>query len=222
MAEHELPLLVIGNKNYSSWSLRAWLLLRVFDVPFRELKLPLDTDEFHARIGEYSPSRRVPALVDGDVRLWDSLAIAEYVNERWLGGRGWPADVAARAHARAISAEMHSGFTALRQQLPMNCRKRVAATAIDAEAIVDVERVKAIWVEARRRRGAAGRFLFGDFGIADAMYAPIVLRFASYGIALDGETRRYADAILALPALQEWLAEAACEPLSPIHERMKP
>jgi glutathione S-transferase len=117
---------------------------------------------------------------------------------------------------------MHSGFTALRQQLPMNCRKRVAATAIDAEAIVDVERVKAIWVEARRRRGAAGRFLFGDFGIADAMYAPIVLRFASYGIALDGETRRYADAILALPALQEWLAEAACEPLSPIHERMKP
>jgi glutathione S-transferase len=211
MAESE-PLLVIGNKNYSSWSLRAWLTLRVFGVPFRELKLPLDTDEFEVRIGEFSPSRRV----------WDSMAINEYANERWLGGRGWPADIAVRAHARAICAEMHAGFTALRQQLPMNCRKRVDAHAIDTEAAQDIERVCTIWRDARMRHGAAGEFLFGDFCIADAMYAPIVLRFMSYGIALDGEARRYADTILALPAMQEWLAEAAGEPVSALHEQMKP
>ncbi|HEY2394572.1 MAG TPA: glutathione S-transferase, partial [Rudaea sp.] len=199
-----------------------WLTLRVFAVPFRELKLPLDTDEFEMRIGEYSPSRRVPALVDGNVRLWDSLAINEYANERWLGGRGWPADIAERAHARAISAEMHSGFTALRQQLPMNCRKRVDHHPIDADVAQEIERVRTIWREARMRHGGAGRFLFGDFGIADAMYAPIVLRFTSYRVALDGEARRYADVILTLPALQEWLAEAAGEPISPSHERMKP
>ncbi len=222
MNDSTLPLLVIGNKNYSSWSLRAWLLLRQFGVPFRELKLPLDTDEFEARIGDYSPSRRVPALHDGDVHLWDSLAIAEYANERWLGGRGWPSDIAGRGHARAMSAEMHSGFTALRQHLPFNCRKRVDAPAIDAEAIVDIERVKTIWLEARRRWGAAGRFLFGDFGIVDAMYAPVVLRFISHGVALDGEAARYAAAIAALPALHDWLDEAATEPLSPMHERMKP
>jgi len=221
MSQIEAPLLVIGNKNYSSWSLRAWLLLRAFGVPFRELKLPLDTPEFEARIGDYSPSRRVPALIDGEVRLWDSLAIAEYANERWLGGRGWPADLRARAHARAISAEMHAGFTALRQELPFNCRKRVARPDLSTDASADVARVLSIWNEAHRRFGADGAFLFGAFGIADAMYAPVALRFVSHGIALDHDARDYVAALRALPALDEWLADAATEPLSDVHERMK-
>ena len=218
----EAPLLVIGNKNYSSWSLRAWLPLRVFGVPFRELKLPLDTPEFEARIGEYSPSRRVPALIDGEVRLWDSLAIAEYANERWLSGRGWPASLQARAFARAISAEMHSGFTALRQALPFNCQKRVPTPTLSADAAADVARVLAIWAEARRRFGAGGAFLFGAFSIADAMYAPVALRFVSFGIELDACARDYVAFLRALPAVQEWLAEAATEELSDVHERMKP
>ena len=222
MIRSERPLLVIGNKNYSSWSLRAWLLLRAFDVPFRELKLPLDTPEFEARIGEYSPSRRVPALRDADLQLWDSLAIAEYANERWLDGRGWPQELRARAHARAISAEMHGGFTALRLALPFNCRKRNAAPALDADAAADVARVQAIWNEAHRRFGGGGAFLFGTFGIADAMYAPVALRFVTYDVALDAFARDYVAALCGLPALQEWLADAETEPLSDTHERMKP
>jgi glutathione S-transferase len=222
MNDSTSPLLIIGNKNYSSWSLRAWLLLRTFGVAFRELKLPLDTEDFEARIGEYSPSRRVPALHDGGVRLWDSLAICEYANERWLDGRGWPADIAVRAYARAICAEMHGGFTALRQELPMNCCKRASMPALSHDAAEHVARVLAIWNEARQRFGSGGQFLFGAFGIADAMYAPVVLRFISHGVELDSPARAYVDAIAALPALREWLAEAATEPLSPVHERMKP
>jgi glutathione S-transferase len=222
MRESELPLLVIGNKNYSSWSLRPWLLLRHSGVPFRELKLPLDTPQFEARIGDYAPNRRVPALHDGEIRLWDSLAICEYANERWLDGRGWPADLAMRALARSISAEMHSGFTALRNELPFNCRKRAPLRQVSVEAAAEIERVLAIWRETRRAHGAAGSFLFGTFGIADAMYAPVVLRFIGHGVTLDAETQRYADSITALPALREWLAEASTEELSDVHERMKP
>ncbi|MGH8121202.1 MAG: glutathione S-transferase family protein [Rudaea sp.] len=213
------PTLVIGSKNYSSWSLRAWLLLRQFDVDFIEIKLPLDTAEFYARIGDYSPAGRVPVLIDGEVRVWDSLAICEYANERFLDGRGWPTDRAARAWARAISAEMHSGFTALRGALPMNCRKRVATPSLSAEAQRDVERVAAIWCEARERHAGDGSFLFGKFSIADAMYAPVVLRFISYAIELDVPARAYVETIAALPALRDWLAETATEPLAVLHER---
>jgi len=155
------------------------------------------------------------------VRVWDSLAIAEYANERWLGGRGWPADMAARALARSISAEMHSGFAALRNELSMNCRKRVKNHPTSAEAQADIARVKAIWHEARARHGKGGPFLFGAFGIADAMYAPVVLRFESYDVALDPVERAYADAILALPALRDWLAATVNEPLAPLHEQAK-
>ena len=206
------PTLVIGSKNYSSWSLRPWLLLRAFDVAFEEILLPLDTPEFHARIHDYSPTGRVPVLHDGDLRVWDSLAIAEYANERWLGGRGWPADAAARAVARATSAEMHSGFAALREEFSMNCRKRVQEHPASDAARRDIARIKTIWRETRARFGKAGPFLFGAFGIADAMYAPVVLRFVSYGVALDAAEREYADAILTLPALREWLAATANEP----------
>lgn len=222
MNERELPLLVIGNKSYSSWSLRAWLLLRTFGVAFRELKLPLDTPEFDARIRDYSPSGRVPALLDGEIRVWDTLAIAEYANERWLGGRGWPADRAARAHARAISAEMHAGFGPLLHALPFNCCKRVQVGAVAPDVAADIGRIQSIWRETRERYGRGGAFLFGAFGIADAMYAPVVLRFISYDIGLDPDARAYAAAIVSLAALGEWLAEAATEPQSEIHERIKP
>jgi glutathione S-transferase len=219
---HTIPTLVIGNKNYSSWSLRAWLLLRQFGVELNEVKLPLDTPEFDARIGDYSPAGRVPVLHDGDVRVWDSLAIAEYANERYFDGRGWPQDAAMRALARSVSAEMHSGFSALRRELPMNCRKRVRDHAVSADAARDIARIKAIWQDAHVRRSGEGGFLFGQFGIADAMYAPVVLRFVSYDVALDALESRYVDSIMALPAMADWLADAATEQLSPQHEQMTP
>jgi glutathione S-transferase len=215
------PILVIGSKNYSSWSLRPWLLLRAFGVAFDEILLPLDVPEFYARIRDYSPTGRVPVLHDGDIRVWDSLAIAEYANERWLGGRGWPADMAARALARSISAEIHSGFAALRTEMSMNCRKRVKNHPTSTDAQTDIARVKAIWHETRARYGKGGPFLFGAFGISDAMYAPVVLRFESYDVALDPVERVYADAILAMPALREWLAATVNEPLAPLHEQAK-
>jgi glutathione S-transferase len=192
--------LVIGNKNYSSWSLRPWLLLRQFGVAFEEIKLPLDEPEFYARIGDYSPAGRVPVLIDSDLmdheridagvandglHVWDSLAICEYANEYLLDNRGWPVDRSARARARTVSAEIHSGFSALRNALPMNARKRVPMPALGEDAIRDIERVKAIWHEGRERHAGQGDFLFGPFSIADAMYAPVVLRFVSYAIELD-------------------------------------
>ena len=216
------PTLVIGSKNYSSWSLRAWLLLRQFAVPFDEIKLPLDTPEFYARIGGYSPAGRVPVLLDGETRVWDSLAICEYANERFLDGRGWPLDRTARAHARSISAEMHAGFGAMRDALPMNCRKRVATPELDEAAKHDVARVQVIWRELRNSHAQCGPFLFGDFCIADAMYAPVVMRFISYAIELDAITRAYVDAIAALPALREWCADTMTEPLAVLHERSVP
>jgi glutathione S-transferase len=215
--------LVIGNKNYSSWSLRPWLVMRHFDVAFDEVRLTLDTPEFHARIAEYSPAGRVPVLVDGALSVWDSLAICETVNERYLDGRGWPADSNARAAARTISAEMHSGFTAMRRELPMNCVKRAHGFMPGADASQDIARVRQLWRETREKYGAGGPFLFGDFSIADAMYAPVVLRFITYDVAVDGIERDYVGTILEIPALREWLHDAAQETdKSELHERMTP
>ena len=202
--------LVIGNKNYSSWSLRPWLLLRHFDVPFEEILLPLDTPEFHERIGPLSPSRRVPALHDGELVVWDSLAICEYANERWLDGRGWPADRARRALARSVAAEMHSGFPALRGQLPMNLRRQPREPHWDESARRDIARVQSIWTGLRDQAGD-GDFLFGAFGIADAMYAPVCARFRSYGVPLEPACAAYVEAVFALPAMREWLASALAE-----------
>jgi glutathione S-transferase len=205
------PVLVIGNKNYSSWSLRPWLLLRQHGVAFDEVRLSLDTPEFANGIRRWSPSGRVPALRHGDLTIWDSLAICEYVGETFLGGSGWPADVAARAIARAVSAEMHSGFAALRGGLPMDCRRRVSGFVADVAAQRDIARVCALWRDCRARFGANGDFLFGAVSIADAMYAPVASRFVTYGVELDEGARAYVDALLALPALQDWLREAAAE-----------
>jgi glutathione S-transferase len=203
--------LVIGNKNYSSWSLRPWLLLRHFGVEFAEMRLPLDTAEFHARIGQWSPTRRVPVLRDGDLAVWDSLAICEYANERWLAGRGWPAALEARTVARCAAAEMHSGFAALRTQLPMNVRRQPDAYRWDQDAAADIERVQALWRELRVRFGAGGDFLCGSFGIVDAMFAPVVFRFRGYGVRTDDTASAWIDAMLALPAMQEWDAAAQAE-----------
>lgn len=209
------PVLVIGDKNLSSWSLRPWLVLRHFGVDFEELRLPLDTPEFYARVPQYSPSGRVPVLHHGDLRVWDSLAICEYVNETWLDGAGWPHERAARALARSVSAEMHSGFADLRRHLPMNCRKRLHDFVPPAEAQRDIARVAAIWRECRARSAGQGDFLFGRFGIADAMYAPVALRFVSYGVTVGPVERAWMDAVLALPALREWLSGADAEAAAP-------
>lgn len=202
--------LVIGNKNYSSWSLRPWLLLRHCGVEFDEVRLPLDTPEFYATIGNYSPTGRVPVLRVGDLVVWDSLAILEYANERWLDGAGWPRDREVRAQARAVSAEMHSGFQNLRTQCPMDCVKRSTAP-VSAEVMRDIERIGVLWRDCRARHGAGGPFLFGAFSIADAMYAPVVLRIVSYGIPVGPVERGYIDTLLAVPALREWLADAEAE-----------
>jgi glutathione S-transferase len=211
-----MPLLVIGNKNYSSWSLRPWLLLRHFGVAFDELRLKLDTPEFHAEIGKWSPTRTVPVLHDEGLVVPDSLAICEYANERWLDGRGWPADLRTRARARAAAAEMHSGFRALRTQLPMNCRRKPDNYRWDASAQADMDRIQQLWRELRGEHAAQGalqegEFLCGGFGIVDAMYAPVVMRFTGYGVALDANAKRYVEAIKALPAMREWLAAADAE-----------
>lgn len=205
------PLLVIGNKNYSSWSLRPWLLLRQFGIAFDEVRLPLDTPKFASDITRWSPSARVPALRHGDLTIWDSLAICEYADETFLERAGWPRDARARAIARSVSAEMHSGFQALRSALPMNCRKGVSGFVANPDAQRDIERVCALWRDCHARFGSAGAWLFGDFSIADAMYAPVALRFVAYGIALDGVPRNYVDTVLQAQPVQEWLRAAAAE-----------
>jgi len=203
--------LVIGNKNYSSWSLRPWMVLRTFGVPFDEVMLQLDTPEFQAEIARWAPNRRVPALHDDALVVWDSLAICEYLNERYLDNRGWPADIAARAHARSAAAEMHSGFTALRSQMPMNMRRTPDAYRGDAAAAKDIARVQQLWRELRERHGAGGEFLCGAFSIVDAMFAPVVSRFLSYGVPMDATAQAFADAIQGLDAWREWRAAGEAE-----------
>lgn len=203
--------LVIGNKELSSWSLRPWLVLRHYGVPFSEIKLPLDTPEFHAQIVQYSRAQRVPVLIEGDLHIWDSLAIVEYVNEK-VGGRAWPADASLRAHARAVSAEMHSGFQALRETWPMHATGSNPHVPLPPQGRADVARVQAIWDDCRTRYAARGPWLFGEFSIADAMYAPVVLRFRHYGATgLTAGSQAYMQQWLQNALLREWIAEAEQE-----------
>ncbi len=203
--------LVIGNKNYSSWSLRPWLLLSHFQIPFEEVRIPLYAPESASALAKWSPSGLVPVLKDGDLTVWDSLAICEYLNERFSDLRMWPQAAEARAVARSVSAEMHAGFTALRQSMSMNIRAHRPGKGRTPECMKDVERIVSLWNECRSRYGAEGPFLFGHFTIADAMYAPVALRFRTYEVAMEGAARAYADAIIALPAMQEWIAAAQIE-----------
>ena len=203
------PRLIIGNKNYSSWSLRAWILLREADIDFDEHRIVLDTDDTAREIAEFSPAGRVPVLLLDGNAVWDTLAIAETVAERWPDKNLWPGDAVARAHARSISAEMHSGFDALRSRMPMNCRAMGRRVALPDELTNDIDRVIDIWSDCHRRYGGGGAWLFGDFSIADAMYAPVVLRLRTYGINLPESARHYPQQLLKSEAMQEWLL--ACE-----------
>ena len=202
-------LLTIGNRNYSSWSLRPWILLKHLGLPFAERQVPLDTPEFANTIGAMSPTRRVPVLDHGPLRIWDSLSICEYVCE--LAGRGWPAGRAMRAVARSVCAEMHSGFSALRSQWPMIARAEGRRTAPNAERAADIARIEEIWNDCRSRFGAGGPWLFGEYSVADAMYAPVVLRFRTFGPELQPASKAYATTALADTHLRSWLAAAAAE-----------
>jgi glutathione S-transferase len=206
--------LVIGNKNYSSWSMRPWLALRAGDIAFEEVLIPLYTGEADKnRILAFTPSGKVPVLVDGDVTIWDSLAIIEYAAERFPQARLWPDDRAARARARSISAEMHSGFMALRNECGMNLHRPVGAIALSADARANIARIQQIWIECRERYGKSGPFLFGSFSGADAMFAPVVHRFRTYAIEVAPAARDYMAAMTALPAFQEWTRDALAETL---------
>ena len=210
MADSPLTL-VIGNYNYSSWSLRPWLFLRHADIPFRTERIPLSCPEGEEALAALPSGHKVPMLRDGALAVWDSLAILEHLAERHPNALAWPAEPAARAVARSIAAEMHSSFHRLRRQLPMNCRRPPGALPLSPEVEADVRRISSIWRRCRERYGGSGDWLFGDFGIADAMYAPVASRFHSYGVPLDAPNRAWVDCVLAHPAMREWYAAASAE-----------
>ncbi|MBM6550839.1 glutathione S-transferase family protein [Marinomonas ostreistagni] len=202
--------LIIANKNYSTWSLRGWLALKAFGVPFEEIKLTLFTEAFYDTLAQHTPVQKVPVLIDGDVTVWDSLAIVEYVNEAHLNGAGWPSGMAQRAEARAIVAQMHSGYNALRNEMPMNCRAQ-RRLQLSNEAQADVQAIATLWQDLRARHSDQGDYLFGAFSMVDAFFAPVAFRFVTYGIELSGEAERYQQTLLNHPAMKEWLADALNE-----------
>jgi glutathione S-transferase len=204
--------LVIANKAYSSWSLRPWIALKTIGVPFEEILIPLDEPDTKRRILQHSPAGKVPILIDGEVRIWESLAILEYLAEQFPAAQLWPVDRAARAHARAVASEMHAGFAPLRQHYPMNVRKRIGNRPPTAEVQANIERIQSMWRECRERHSRLGPFLFGRFTAADAMYAPVVSRFETYAVPVDPTVRAYMDAVLGLPAFRDWIDAAAREP----------
>ncbi len=203
--------LVIGNRNYSSWSLRAWLALRKSGAAFDTVVIPLDTPEFHQRIADYSPTGRVPVLWHDGNCIWDSLAIGEYANERFAGGSLWPPDATSRGLGRAMAAEMHSGFADLRAKMPMNCRAGQRRVPMDDALQGDIDRVWAAWSIALSRHGDSGPWLLGNYSLVDAMFAPVVLRFQTYGVEPPAEIRPYCTRVLEDPDLREWIAAALQE-----------
>ncbi|CAN5229935.1 glutathione S-transferase family protein [soil metagenome] len=206
--------LVVGNKNYSSWSMRPWLALKACGIAFDEVVIPLYAGPADKqRILDVSKAGKVPVLVDGDVTVWDSLAILEYLAERFPDAKLWPEDSARRAHARAISAEMHSGFMALRNECGMNLHRPVKAKVLSTDAQANIARIQEIWADCRARYGGSGPYLFGAFSAADAMYAPVVHRFLSFAIAVTAESQAYIETMQALPVFQQWTREGLAETL---------
>lgn len=205
--------LVIGNKNYSSWSLRAWLMLKAVDIAFDEILVPLDVPGYQAEIRRHSPSGRVPTLLHGERVVWDSLAIGEYLAELHPEAGLWPSRQDARALARSVSAEMHSGFAPLREHMPMNVRSRFPGVGREPGVQDDIDRIRAIWRRCRETYGTDGPFLFGGFGIADCMYAPVVSRFRTFDVELGPVETAYCEAIWELPAMQAWERDAENEPM---------
>ncbi len=208
--------LVIGNKNYSSWSLRGWLMAKVAGIDFEEIVIPLDRPETQAAIRKHSPSGRVPVLLHRGLAIWETLAIAEYLNDLKPEAGLWPPSAAARAHARAISAEMHAGFAELRNNMPMNIRTSFAGKGMTPGVRTDVERIFWLWRDCRKRFAGAFQqddgFLFGKFGAADAMFAPVATRFKTYAVPLDQDAEAYCNAVLNHPAMKEWIDAAQHEP----------
>ena len=206
--------LIIGNKNYSSWSMRPWIAMKVANIPFEETVISLNASDFKQVVGSASGSGKVPVLIDGDIRVWESLAILEYLAEKFPQARLWPTDSAARAMARAISSEMHAGFVPLRRHMPMNMWRPVKKRALTPEVEANIKRIEAIWTDCRARFGAETdeAFLFGQFGAADAMYAPVVARLHTYGVDVGKISRGYMEAVMGLPAWREWHVAAITEP----------
>jgi glutathione S-transferase len=203
--------LVIANKNYSSWSLRPWLLLREAAIPFEEEVIRFNAPDFSERVRRYSPAGRVPILVDGEVVVWDTLAIAEYVAEKFPEKKLWPESRAARARARSICAEMHAGFSPLRNRMPMNCEATLPLGILEVVVQRDVDRIVEIWRDARAGYGAEGPFLFGRFSVADAYFAPVVWRFVTYVTPLAADAQAYVETMTGLASMKEWLAGARAE-----------
>jgi glutathione S-transferase len=204
--------LVIGNKNYSSWSLRGWLGLRKSGVAFEERWIPLDTPRFEEEITDLSPTRQVPVLWHDTRCIWDSLAINEYVNETFAAGQLWPEQPHQRALARSVSAEMHSGFNALRRCMPMNCRAHDRLVEMDAALESDIARIQSIWAQCRESASEPGDWLFGRFSIADAMYAPVALRFSSYVVDLNAEAQQYVETVRGDSDVAAWIKAGCAEP----------
>lgn len=209
--------LFIGSKNLSSWSLRPWLLLKHHGLGFREVLIDLYRPDTRKRILEHSPSGRVPALLHGSTRVWESLAICEYAAETFALPGAWPMDPAARAFARSVASEMHGGFADLRKELSFDATRDPEPVKVSAAAQADIDRICSIWREARSRFGWQGEWLFGPFGIADAMFAPVALRFANYAVKLGSTEQDYVQHLLAHPAVQQWIEAAAIEapPVAP-------
>ena len=208
-----MPLkLVVANKAYSSWSLRPWILLAHFKIPFEEVVIPMDRPETRAAMLEYAPTGKCPSLHDGKIAVWESLAIVEYVAEQQPEKAIWPRGKAARALARALASEMHAGFQALRSEAPCNFRRAPKAIALSDAARADIARIEAAWAGAREVYGKAGPFLFGRFSAADAMFAPVVNRLHAYAAPVASATRAYMEAMMALPAWKAWIADAQAEP----------
>jgi glutathione S-transferase len=208
--------LVIGNKNYSSWSLRGWLMAKIANIEFEEILIPLDLPETQPTIRKHSPSGRVPVLLHRGLAIWESIAIAEYLNDLKPEAGLWPAAEAARAHARSISAEMHAGFADLRNNMPMNIRASYPGKGMTPQARADIERITGLWRDCRKRfAGAAAKdegFLFGTISAADAMYAPVATRLRTFGVPLDSDSEAYCATILGYPPMKTWIDDAKNEP----------
>ena len=203
--------LIIGNKNYSSWSLRPWIFMKENNIEFKEIRVALFTETTAEQLSQYGSDSKVPILKDGNSVIWDSLSILEYLSENCLDSKGWPQDQFARAMARSISCEMHSSFSNIRNTMPMNCRKRFENFRPTTQTEREIERVKLLWRQCRSDYGQNGEWLFGDYSIADAMFAPVALRFYGFDIQLDGVERAYVQSVLNQPSIVDWMEAGRLE-----------
>ena len=203
--------LIIGNKNYSSWSLRSWVFLKQNNISFNEKRVALLTDTTNDELLQYNSDFKVPVLMDDGLVIWDSLSILEYLSEKYLAGNGWPRDIKARAVARSISCEMHSSFFNVRNELPMNCRKKFRNIKLSVEVEREIERITGLWRQCRNQFGQEGEWLFGNYSIADAMFAPVALRFEGYSIPIKGVEQAYVQSVLNQPSIIEWIEAGKIE-----------